>query len=311
MGVVYTPASGFSEATFGVGESPREMISRSKFKAQRTLICPWENRFAVAESLLTAYTITMSGVVFKIGDRYTTNADAGGGGVEVRNAYVKQISSIKPKGASTGSGENADWTGAKAILIVDYETSEFDPGTPDQTPDSNSSASEDIFNVISEQWTASTEFITLEAEHLQWEDGTKLKPDEGPGKILPMWVWTVSWKQTTPMDHSILYMDGMVNANAIYSKSMGLTFKAETMLYTEPRFSSTLFSDGTRLTEIEISFLIRPHNKADANTATWNRFFRPKTGNWQKIQNRAGAAVDVYAAEAFEDKMPFLTAAPA
>lgn len=272
MSVIYTaPTIDFEELTAPT-TSPSESNDRSSgFKATRTLRCAWADRLTLMDQLLRAYAITGSTGNFFRGDFYPHRD----------KVYVTNISGIKAHGRSGPGSSNkiASWT--MADLTVQYEQLSFDPDGGDSSDSSDPSQ----FNVWEESVNYSAEFITLPDVTLYWDNAQNAKVEnvEAPALTIPNMEWTLSGTLATPLPGGIVSMVGRVNDAQIKTTSLGLTFAAETLLYTGAQIQREV---GDGAVDLSLAFIYKPTG--------WNRFFKSGEQDPQQLFTRTGAAYDPF-----------------
>lgn len=140
---------------------------------------------------------------------------------------------------------------------------------------SYSSAGEET-TLISETLEPTAEFMQLDYKQFLWENGDSLLEGEAPGKIVRgMQLSRELFQVALPLDASILTLPGSVNHAAYASSLLGLTFAAETLMFTPPTLSRTITTLGSSAANISLKFVWNPEG--------WNTFWRAKTQAYSRM----------------------------
>lgn len=255
-----------SYTEIGDEKSPTEGANKEGPRATRLLECTWANRWTLLKELLGWW-------------EYNSNTDT----VVIHrphdyphNQWAKCLDvNILPFGKDVPSGVDGVSAYGKARLTVVY-------GVPEED------------DYASESLEPSAEFLTFPNEKLFW-DAAKTEPlneDEAPGVLLNTLNWIYNRHKMPYIPVEILNLIGYVNAAAITSPTLGMTFPIETLLYQPPTLAreiSVVGGDYARLTgwRIEFRFTYRPTG--------WNKF--PKRGEaftFKDIYDDSGTLKKVY-----------------
>lgn len=136
----------------------------------------------------------------------------------------------------------------------------------------------DPTQLVAETIDQTTSFITLDHQRFLWADGTALKQDEAPGKLLRTIQITRQLFQVAFIPVSILSVAGTVNIAAYNSALTGLTFGIGTLLCGAPKMTRTISTDGVSAWTLTMTWEYQPN--------TWNKYYRYNTNDWQAIYTR-------------------------
>ncbi len=250
--VTYTePSIDYEESTIGFA-SPTEALTDQGLAATRILRCAWVDRLTLASQLKVAHRIVLTSgpttrVFFK-GDQYPHDP----------SIFVRDISSIRPL---DGPLTDADLRVAKyttAELTVNYSIQDFDPNQQD----------EDAVKYADEELSTAAEFLTLPSTSLFWDDGgaVSLGTEANISRLIRMMEWVFTFTELDTIPPGLVLNVGTVNSVAVLSRSLGIPFPAETLLYNGSRSSRELFIEGARAWRTALRFTFRPQG--------WNKFFR-------------------------------------
>jgi hypothetical protein len=258
--------------------SPREALDMSTgagFNATRELRCKWEDRLTLMDQLM--------------GKPYVHNAQA----IAVRASCRPLTGEAIDIAATT----DAEYT--EAIVTVEYQY--FWELVED----------EDDVAVISESYEPSVEFQTIDYTRLKWSDGTDLRPDDAPGKLMPTGQYTFTYLNMPPaaIPVDLPSMVGSVNSLTIIPRTAGLnnwTFPAGTLLMLPPTFERTIFAlSGTGTWRATFRFAYRP-NKDGETERGWNWFYDLGTQSWKQFKFRGTDTVyNPYPSANFRGLMPW------
>lgn len=280
MSVTYTaPSIPFEEVADPV-RSPQEEDGENGFRATRTLQCNWADRLTLASQLLKAYVVSQSGRVFLIGDKYPYRS----------RAYVKNIRGIQPVGVSSQGGSAGQISWPHARLTVEYGERDFDPSPSGGSSDSALVVAEETFD-------QSGEFLTLPNKKLYWDSSQNepVENAEAPGFLVDMIDWTYSFTEKNSSLPAAFKDDiYKVNSVQITSRSLGITFAAEELLYLGPRVRRQIFSDGDVAMNVDLRYRFR--------RGTWNKFFRSANATPQQIYDDSGAVFKPYETADFKSR---------
>lgn len=245
------PDIDYEESTLGFA-SPSEALDDQGLASTRLLRCAWVDRLTLASQLKVAHRIVLTSgpttrVFFK-GDRYPHDD----------SIFVRNISSIRPV---DGPIDDPDPRVAKyktAKLTVNYTIQDFDPNQQD----------EDAVKYADEELSTAAEFLTLPSTSLFWDAGGTLPlgTEANVSRLIRMMEWVFTFTELDTIPQGLLINTGTVNDVSVLSRSLGITFPAETLLYNGSRSSRELFIEGARAWRTALRFTFRPQG--------WNKFFR-------------------------------------
>jgi hypothetical protein len=240
-------APGFDETEVQeVQDSVSENLGEGFESASVQLMCAWADRHDVVAEIVGGYYIWPYAGAF-IKPPYATSA------------------AIKPFGGKalgvTSGAINYD----KALITINYSHRD----------------GEDPEDLYSESFEPTCEFLTLDYKKFSWANDTADGPadalleDEAPGQLLrgANLVRTIYKLDTLP--GALLTCFGCVNQDSYVSATLGLTFPAETLLYSPPALDRTRKADGSGAWDVQVSFGIKPNG--------WNKFWRSKTQDWAEM----------------------------
>lgn len=244
--------------------SPQEQLTQSGFTATRTLKCPWADRLTLAQRLLGGWLTIGGGTSY-----YTPYGYPGQPSAVVQSV---SIGNFDERITDTG-GDTTRASYGYGQLTVNYGNSTL-TGDPDN-------ADAPLFEESLEPYA---EFLTLPAVGFKWgsTSGDALKDEEAPGKLFKGLNWVYSRPSVTNIPSAVLSLVGCVNSSALHSKSLGLDFAAETLLYNPPLLRRAVTADGSGAWSLEYRFSYKPQG--------WNRFWRAKTQAWDRIYTASGPA---------------------
>lgn len=244
--------------------SPTGNITPAGFVGTRVLKCAWDEYLNLAQRLLGGW-LTIEGSTAY----YTPYSYPGQPSAVVQGV---QFAPFDERVTDT-SGDTTRASYSYAQLTVNYGNSTFagDPDNPDAP-------------LFEESLEPYAEFLTLPAVGFKWgsTSGDALKDEEAPGKLFKGLNWVYSRPSVTNIPSAVLSLVGCVNSSTLRSKSLGLDFAAETLLYNPPLLRRAVTADGTGAWSLEYRFSYKPQG--------WNRFWRAKTQAWDRIYTASGPA---------------------
>lgn len=174
-----------------------------------------------------------------------------------------------------------DKSSALSPTRIKYEfaqiTVQFSTAAPQLTDNGGSGIA-----LVSEDLEPWAEFLTLSNRGLYWLGGDALAEDEAPPLLVKGMAWVYRTHLQTSVPSAALSLVGKVNDDSITSATLGLTYDAETLLFTPPRLSIDTDAGGNRLISLEYRFNHRPDG--------WNNFFNPATQQYEQIFTDTGGA---------------------
>lgn len=289
--------------------SPKESFDDDGFKAVMTLMCAWPDRIDLAKQLAGSATLYPNGRTVRT-DPYeypygTGGQPAPGSGIPLGTPPVVHGVEVEPLEGGNQAAlttDNRFGTYAQAVVRATFKVPTWKKL---QAPASLNPGGPATYEYVSESLEPSAEFITMPGRKLWW-DQAKTKPvsdDEAPGLLVKMQEWTRTRHRVIRPHSSITDLMGCCNDAPITSEKYGLTFAAETLLYTQPNFVEVVMPDGTKCQDLVMRFMYRP--------AGWNRFWRagetqegPAGGAiWQPqpVYDNAGRILKMYKPQPFDD----------
>jgi len=146
---------------------------------------------------------------------------------------------------------------------------------------------EDVY--VTESLVASGEYLTLPRKGLFFGsgDGAVSLEDydiEVPTKIMPMLEWQYIVHRYATIPSAILTLPGRINSSAVYSRSLGLTFPAQTLLCGPIEMTREYTSLGTLMPTVTWHFLYKNNGTMGAPKG-WQHFPRTDGGEvtWERI----------------------------
>jgi hypothetical protein len=141
-------------------------------------------------------------------------------------------------------------------------------------------------DLLAESLEPTAEFFPLDHKRFRWSavDGDPLAENEAPGKLIRGLNIVRTFFKVAALSTDLLDLVGTVNDGALVTPLLGLTFAAETLLYTPPNLSRTIKTDGT-------GFAWNVTMKHNYKPQTWNKFWRSKTEAWEEIVDYETGAV--------------------
>lgn len=221
-------------------EAPLEQISRAGgFIATATLKCPWSNREAVIDDLL-------SNLV-----PYPRFPSSG--------AKARQASATFFGGTIADGGLMVP---PYARITVAYSQGEDE---------------DESGNIFSETLEPSAEFITVSPLHFRWGSptGTELEKEEAPGKLIVGLDYVQTRYGLSTLPAAILEPNVVNDAN-VAASLLGLTFAPETLLYVNSLPSRNITAGGAEKWTMPSRFSFRSHGWNifwRKETQTWERIY--------------------------------------
>ncbi len=245
----------FSEMT-APRKSPIEAQTEQGFRATRYLKCAWRDRLTLMDALTGAYRIELTNSSlnrrFVRGDKYPWR----------EGVFFKRVSNIEPFGepsAADAGNHIADWDGpgAFAVLTCEYEEQDFNDDTQ-QTDTEVKYAEEEI--------SVAAEYLTLPSEKLKWVGSNTEIGDATVARVVRMLEWNISFTEMDTIPQGLADHSGKVNSVSVTSRTLGVTFGPEQLLYNGIKAKRELFIDGARAWAVTLGFLLKPFS--------WNKAFR-------------------------------------
>jgi hypothetical protein len=135
--------------------------------------------------------------------------------------------------------------------------------------------------VFSESIEPAYEFITLKPQWFKWEDGGRLTDhDNPPGLQIRTCNYRLTYYGITSIPNWVFTMEGACNGSSFKSRSLGITFAKESLLYNPPVANISVCLGEKTSWQLEFSLTHRG--------CGWNKFPRITGGgiSFQKILDR-------------------------
>lgn len=249
----YTPTDTRSE----LNGSPVESREGFGFKATRRWICNWYDRHYVRDLLLG-----WPGEIYPYAPEFFAYA---------RNVGIQGFGKIipDPYDGSFGAYE-------KAIISCEYESGRA--GLPSKDPSNATEIISEELQPVIEMWnvhdrnylrwkTAYQKNTNTEASPV-WVSTKEVTPDQMPGVQVMGLNLIYTRHNLATINVNVLNLMGSINKFPVTSRTFGLTFPAECMLYQPPQISAATQSDGAQRYAVTMVFCAK-------NIPSWNKFFRP------------------------------------
>jgi len=124
------------------------------------------------------------------------------------------------------------------------------------------------------------DFLTLPGHGLKWKGESQAVQEEDiqAGKIVPQMEHQLSWDDVSTVPYSaIRNCIGCVNNSSFFGAAR------ETMLFCGANIERSVLTDGTASYKIDYKLSERVLRQGSTSVG-WNHFYRPGTGNWEKLQ---------------------------
>lgn len=145
------------------------------------------------------------------------------------------------------------------------------------------------YDIVAESLEPSAEFRRLPFQNFRWSSktGDPLVEEESPGKLeIKLTLVRQIFKVPTPLNVLTLSATGKVHSAEYFSPLLGLTFAAESLLYSEPSFERTIRNDGSDGVNYTQKWSIKPTG--------WNKFWRAKTNSYEYMYQTTDSGSDPY-----------------
>jgi hypothetical protein len=131
--------------------------------------------------------------------------------------------------------------------------------------------------LITEALEPTAEFQSLGAEGFKWgsSTGDALTDAEAPGHLVRGLDYKVTLHKVMFIPSAVLDLVGCVNDSPVAARFLGLTFPPETLLYNPPTTQRRITVETVEAWTLNYRFTFRPTG--------WNKFYRKKTGKWERI----------------------------
>jgi len=271
--------------------SPVEHISHDGASVEVKYLCAWRDRITFVKEMLGYVT----GSSLYLPDEYKGYDSS----ERLYGLYAK-AATIEPVGAIDQTTGN--YTLARVTITygkLDYDTPDTGEGPwpPEGTP-----PEEMVF--VSETLEPASEFMTLPRKGLYLGTGAnKVSLEnlnlEPPAKIIRMVEWVYTIHQYNRIPEFFFTLPGKVNDGYVHSRSLDITFPAETLLCGNPTLKREITTLGKTTWTITLRFTHRNAGTFDSPKG-WNYF--PRTDSlgasgeitWEQIYDGSGTAVKIY-----------------
>lgn len=263
-----------TEYTGGPEVSPSEHYSSEGFKGTRHLMVAWADRNLLMQQLMgSTIGIETDGprTLHELPHLYPYN-DTG--------AFVQAVG-CRPFGkpvtdaskTSTEARTSYEWA------IVSAEYANYGGNVID-------SEQQDL---IEENIEAAGQHLTLSEQQLYWDSGQTdpLNPMEAPQFFQSLFDWVYSRKRVRVIPGAFTSLFGKVNAAGITSVSLGVSFAAETLLYSSFNIRRLITTAGVQAWDLNIRFTY--------NSSGWNTYRKRGTQAPAIIYNSGGTQFKPYA----------------
>jgi len=184
----------------------------------------------------------------------------------VKRPFAVSAAIVPRPAKGTTTGQSIDYP--QALITVNYERKKLDPE-----------------QLASESLEPTAEFITQDHKRYVWgsSTGNPLTEAEAPGRIVRglNLVRTIYKLPSVPV--SLLSLPGTCNDTSYVSSLLGLTFPAETLLFSPPTLDRTIETDGSEGFNLSLKFSYKPEG--------WNKFWRAESESYEEIYDTQSEAV--------------------
>jgi hypothetical protein len=233
---------------YEVEGSPQENGSREQFTATMQVRCAWDDRIDV----MSYWGSITSPVVYPH--------------IPETLAIVESLS-CQPHGTKiTASGQLAGYD--SALITINFSNK----------VDSETMSVETIEPMC--------EYAPLDASLFEWTDGSDVKDAEAPGLLQQSLVYELEYPAAQRVPTGYLSATGCCNLASWSTLTLGLTFGAETLLYTPKRCTRVLKTDGFEAFSLGMAFTYR--------ATGWNTFWRHSSASYEQIKLKNGAVYKSY-----------------
>lgn len=234
--------------------SPRESWSADSFKATRQLRCAWKDRLALAEQLAGSRSADGS---YQSPASYPHFSAA-------RVASVS-IEPVGPPADLAGDTQAAAYT--HAVVTAAYATDV------------------DVQALVSERIEPTSQSLTLGTSGLAWDaapgdGGQPLNADEAPLHIVRGLDYVLTLHRAATIPQATLSLIGKTNASDVHATRLGLSFPAQTLLYTPPKLERIITTEGAQAWRIEYRLRYRPFS--------WNHAWHSAAADYRPLYSTHG-----------------------
>jgi len=243
--------------------SPKEGFTDEGFKATRELICPWPTRTALAIALRGNVGVSGGQTVIVRPQPYPDYPKAMVVAVDCSPFSERVL-------PHDGNEQRASYT--HALLTAQYATPKFDIESGEGE------------TYVSESLEPAAEFVTLSGHKLWWNSGKTIPASdtEAPQKLLRMLEWVYTIHKIAAVPAATFTLLGCVNDGSVTSRTLGMTFATETLLYNPPQLSREWTAGGVPTWTLQYRLTYKP--------AGWNKFFKAGSATPATLYDDTGAA---------------------
>ncbi|HAI11072.1 MAG TPA: hypothetical protein DCM28_05165 [Phycisphaerales bacterium] len=264
--------------------SPKEQYTATGFQVTRRFKCPWSRRHKLARQFKA-----------KQGIAYKYNVAA-----RVTDVAIDPF--FDNEGKVDENPNPREITYSDALLTVTYRT-------PDGYTVIDSDDPETLITENVDDWT---EFLTISGRRLWWgSEGSDtvvgpfqprpLGDEASPGMLITGMTWKITRYEVLSVPQVWRDLNGYVNSDELYSRTLGMTFAPETLLYMPMTMQRTITSDGLKAWTVTQTMSHR--------LTGWNSFYDPKRAGWFPVytppvgENKEQDQNRIYTPTTFKDKL--------
>ncbi|MFG0247845.1 MAG: hypothetical protein ACF8OB_03075 [Phycisphaeraceae bacterium JB051] len=257
--------------------SPTEQYTETGFQVTRKLMCKWSQRHKLAKQFKKG-----------LGAAYKYN-------IAARVSSVAIAPFFDNEGKVVANPNPREITYSDALVTVTY-----------RTPDGyNVVDSDDPETLITENVDDWTEFLTLPGRRLWWgttsqfgaQDPKPLGDEASPGMLVTGMNWKITRYNVLSVPQSWRDLNGYVNSDTLLSKTLGMTFEPETLLYQPMSMQRTITEEGVKAWTVT---QIMSHRASG-----WNQFYNIRASEWQQVYSSKDSLspLKIYTPTTFKDKL--------
>lgn len=259
--------------------SPEVSYTEAKFSATRRLLCDWDQALTLM--------LELSGTVMldAAGEPVYINPEAFPGipAAVVRSCSFAPYQGEQQGATAAGGTDTTRATYRTALVTVNYDTPDFNPG------EAGSPNDPDAF--ITETLTPSVSFLSMSPVDAFWDNAQTQRLDYQTPLAIPVGQMEYVYQRRRfpdPIPSQMFSFVGHCNSATVTSTRLNYTFPAETLLYVGSEFSreTILLNDGTQSIK---AWDIKQRYKY--RSFSWNKFYKKGTSTPQNIYDSAGAVI--------------------
>lgn len=149
-------------------------------------------------------------------------------------------------------------------------------------------------SAIIEELLPTTTIAPCTPMSLYWSDQTAVEGNQKPYIPISGAVFSHTRCKLALVPTAVLTQANCVNATALYSQVLGITFAAETLLAQVPRIKRTWTVSGMTSFKVEQDFVFKSNGGLG-----WNSCYRPENGAHEYVYDENGVRLRDYATAAF------------